>query len=160
MIMSCAIVNIYFFIQLKQEITHTIWISVINSTAVQLNISTRYCMQPSKVFKSVFNFFQVMAQRHFSWTQFHLKLLLPSDWSHTTSSASVQLLEVPYDEQIGKVLRVKKKKLSQQCHQEKCLWNHSLQNFYKHCQWRIKLDAFNAHPASFVPMKLWTEYMN
>lgn len=73
-------------------------ISIINSTALQLNTSTTYRdhMQPSKVFKSVFTFIQAMVQRHFSWTQFHLKLLLPSDWTHTTSSASVQLLEVPY----------------------------------------------------------------
>lgn len=32
MIMSCTIVNIYFFIQLKEEISHILWISTINTT--------------------------------------------------------------------------------------------------------------------------------
>lgn len=107
--MSCAIVNIYFFIQLKEEITHPMWLSIINSTAVQLNTSPSYCMQPSRVLKSVFAFIQAMAQGHFPWTRLHLKLLLPSDWTHGTSSASAQVLQVPYGAWIRKLLRVKKK---------------------------------------------------
>lgn len=169
MVILWVMFNIYFLIQVKEEVIHTEWINITNSTAVQnphitaeqvrTHLLVTVTEPLTKIFKLVFNFFiQVMVQRHLSWKWCQLKLLLPSDRSHTNFSASVQLFEEPYGKWIRKLLRVKKNKpalppreMSAEPQSPKRL---------KMFPWEGQAKSLNAHPASFVPLRLWTEHMN